>query len=352
MKRIAIQFLVGIVGAAFSFSSAGAVERGGRNAAPGDSPASSLPTVELREASPMEFPGETDCNSPAHWDGETFYLFNSAGAPVRSSGPDLFHLGTPSPAEYDNEVNGGRWIECTWKADDGTLYGWYHNEPHGLCPGTTLTAPRIGAVRSRDNGAHFEDLGIVLEARPNTLRCDAKNGYFAGGNGDFSIMLDKNEEFIYFFFGNYAGDLLEQGVCAARMRYVDRNSPVGKAAKWHAGNWNEPGLGGRLTPIFPAAVEWAREDADAFWGPSIHWNTHLKLYVILLGMAAGGNLCDLQRRSWRPGRMDVAKKDSRQGQLVSAGDRHRSGEAPDGQARRPHRPLLYGRRVALGNLLS
>jgi len=282
MKRILILSLVGMVGTSISSGSSLAVERAGRNAAANDLPDSSLPTVQLREAPPIKFPGKTDCNSPAHWDGETFYLFNSVGAPVRSSGPDLFHLGEPSPSAYDNQVNGGRWIECTWKAEDGTLYGWYHNEPHGLCPGTTLTAPRIGAVRSKDNGASFEDLGIVLEARPDTLRCDAKNGYFAGGNGDFSIMVDKENEFLYFFFGSYAGDVSEQGVCVARMRYADRDSPVGKVRKWHEKNWEEPGIGGRLTPIFPAAIEWAREDADAFWGPSIHWNTHLDLYVTLL----------------------------------------------------------------------
>jgi hypothetical protein len=49
----------------------------------------------LRDAPPLVFPAETDCNSPAHWDGDTFYLFNSAGKPKRSSGPDVFHLGWP-----------------------------------------------------------------------------------------------------------------------------------------------------------------------------------------------------------------------------------------------------------------
>src|SRR6266542_3566495 len=36
--------------------------------------------------------GETDCNSPAHWDGNRLYVFNSAGHPWRSGGTDLFHL--------------------------------------------------------------------------------------------------------------------------------------------------------------------------------------------------------------------------------------------------------------------
>ncbi len=250
--------------------------------APAVLPAAEGPAVVFRDAPPIAFPAETDCNSPVHWDGDTFYLFNSAGKPKRCSGPDLFHLGKPIDCPYDNQVKGGRWIECTWKADDGTLYGWYHHEPAGLVPGTGLTAPKIGAVRSKDNGAHFQDLGIVMEARPGTLRPEAKNGFFVGGHGDFSIMLDPKREYVYFYFGNYAGTVAEQGVGVARMRWADRDAPVGKVWKWHAGQWNEPGVGGRLTPIFPAAIDWVRPDADAFWGPSIHWNTYLQQYVILL----------------------------------------------------------------------
>ncbi len=259
-----------------------------------------VPTVAVREAPRVQFrganspapdrPGDTDCNSPAHWDGDTLYVFNSAGHPWRSSGPDLFHLDQGyRRCEYDNQANGGRWIECTWQAGDGVLYGWYHNEPGGLCPGTRLTAPKIGAARSTDNGATWHDLGIVLEARPNMLRCDTTNYYFAGGHGDFSIMADRRQEYLYFFVSTYVGEASEQGVAVARMRWADREQPAGKVWKWHHGAWNEPGLGGRFTPIFPAAVDWHRADADAFWGPSIHWNTHLRQYVVLLNRAIDAN---------------------------------------------------------------
>ncbi|MBI2949393.1 MAG: DUF4091 domain-containing protein [Verrucomicrobia bacterium] len=246
------------------------------------------PLLQMRGAgsSAPDKPGETDCNSPAHWDGDTLYLFNSAGHPWRSSGPDLLHLTNDyRRCEYDNKVNGGRWIECTWKADDGTFYGWYHNEPGGLCAGTRLTAPKIGAVRSADNGATWRDLGIVLEASPNTLNCGTANYYFAGGNGDFSIMLDPEREWLYFFISTYAGDVSEQGVSVARMSWADRDQPGGKVFKWHDGRWREPGLGGRVTPIFPARIDWHRADADAFWGASAHWNSHLDRYVILLNRA-------------------------------------------------------------------
>jgi hypothetical protein len=243
--------------------------------------------VQLRPAAPLKLPGQVDCNSPAHWDGETLYVFTSAGHPFRSFGRNLFSLGEPQPVRFNNEVNGGRWIESTWRADDGTLYGWYHFEPRDVCPGTTLTAPQIGALRSRDDGATWEDLGIVLKAPDETIDCTAQNGYFAGGHGDFCIVLDERKEWLYFFFGNYGGEVTTQGVCVARMRWQDRDAPVGKVWKWHDGKWEEPGLDGKVTPIFPATVAWQRSDCESFWGPSVHFNTHLKGYVMLLNRAKG-----------------------------------------------------------------
>ena len=246
------------------------------------------PLVQMRGAkSPgPDQPGDTDCNSPAHWDGGQMYLFNSSGHPWRSSGPDLFHLNQEyRQCAYDNQANGGRWIECTTRSAEGVLYGWYHHEPGGLCPGTGLTAPRIGAVRSTNNGARWQDLGTVVEARSNTLHCATTNFYFAGGHGDFSALLDARGEYLYFFVSTYAGALSEQGVAVARMRWSDRDQPVGKVWKWHQAGWSEPGLGGQVTPFLPAKQDWHRPDVDAFWGPSIHWNWYLGQYVILLNRA-------------------------------------------------------------------
>ena len=265
-----------------------------------------LPGVVVREVEPLRFrganspnprePGDVDCNSPAHWDGDTLYLFNSSGHPWRLAGPDLFHLEQDyRRVEYNDTAPGGRWIECTWRAKDGTLYGWYHFEPTGVCanrhpeaPNMQLTAPRIGAVRSRDNGATWENLGVILDA-PGILNCDTKNYYFAGGNGDFSMMLDREERYAYFFISTYVGGTQEQGVAIARMDWRDRDTPAGKVWKWHDGRWNEPGLLGECTPIFPASVNWHEANADAFWGPSIHWNTHLRQYVVLLNRAVDGH---------------------------------------------------------------
>ena len=206
-------------------------------------------------------------------------LFSSCAHPWRTEGHDLFSLGRPRRVAFDNEVNGGRWFEATYKAPNGVLYGWYHMEPYGLPlknrEGRPLTAPRIGAARSEDDGRHWHDLGIVLEAPEGTDRSDTVNHYFAGGNGDFSVIVDRERKWVYFLISAY-GDFAEQGVAIARMRWAHLDDPVGNVWKWRQGKWAEPGLGGHLTPILPARVDWHAEDVDAFWGPSVHYNTYLE----------------------------------------------------------------------------
>jgi hypothetical protein len=245
----------------------------------------------LRPAPYFSFPGggadSTDCNCPAHWDGNTLFLFNSCDGIRRSNGPDLFHMNNVITVPLDTSMeDGGYWIESTWKDADGALYAWYHNEPDGICLESNLTAPRIGAAVSYDNGQTFTNLGIIIETR-DTVNCDAQNGFDAGGNGDFSVLPDSAKQYFYFFFSVYGGDISEQGVAVARMAFGDRKDPVNKVWKWHDNGWNEPGLKGLATPIFPAVKNWANAETDAFWGPSIHWNTHINRYVILLNRAKG-----------------------------------------------------------------
>lgn len=271
----------------------------------GCGPLAGRPGVLVRDAPPLELPGvpprgdpklpggEFDCNNAAHWDGPTMYVFSSTGHPWRAAGSDLFHLARPSRrVAFDNEKawndarQGPRWIEATYKVDGGRLYMWYHNEPPQVCREVgRLTIPRIGAMVSDDDGLTWHDLGIILEAPADSRCCGTANRYFAGGNGDFSVILDRKGEFFYFFTSTYNRNVAEQGVAIARMRYADRDAPVGKVWKWYKGSWGEPGLGGHVTPIFRPMIDWHRPDADVFWGPSVHWNTHLQQYVMLLNRA-------------------------------------------------------------------
>jgi hypothetical protein len=125
------------------------------------------------------------------------------------------------------------------------------------------------------------DMGAVLTSG-DPYSCAAQNGYFAGGVGDFSVVLDRNKRYFYFLFTNYGGPLESQGVAIARMPFLYRYNPAAMVKKYFDGGWTEPGVGGRVTPVFPAKASWQDADTDSFWGPSVHWNTYLGTYVMLL----------------------------------------------------------------------
>jgi hypothetical protein len=235
----------------------------------------------LTRAPRLELPVRPDGNSATFWAGGAFHVFTSTGQPLMiSTSANQFSEWESQPVGVDAMAYVPLWMEAAQRVN-GVLFGWYHHEPGGVCGSLPLTSPKIGAAISYDNGLSFSDLGIVLDsAYPSD--CTANNGFFAGGNGDFSVVPDRQRQYFYFFFTHYAGPQEEQGICAARLAWQDRFQPAGKVWKYFEGGWTEPGLGGRCTPIFPARVEWQRADADSFWGPAVHYNTYLRRYVMLL----------------------------------------------------------------------
>ncbi len=239
--------------------------------------------AELRSAPALALPAATDSNSPAFWQDRELVVYSSTGdGPVFSAGPNKSRLHVSMPVVLGQSIHRPYWIEAVWRdEEDGTVYGWYHHEPAGLCKGSRLTAPEIGALVSHDGGRSFSDLGIILSS-PYPLNCSAQNGYFGGGNGDFTVVLGRAGTYFYFLFSNYGGPLEEQGVAIARLPFARKSSPFGAVEKYYNGSWNEPGTGGFATPVFRVSVAWERANADAFWGPSIHWNTYLEKYVMLL----------------------------------------------------------------------
>ncbi|HEX5141490.1 MAG TPA: hypothetical protein VFX19_11135 [Dehalococcoidia bacterium] len=240
--------------------------------------------AELQEVPLFHFPGLVDSNSPLAWIGDKLVAFNSRAWPTFSYGADLADLSPPESVEmYEQNGDGGRWFEAVWlDPESSILYGWYHREPDDL---SCLTAPVIGAAISYDYGATWLDQGTVLED-PYPLDCDYENGYFSGGNGDFSVIVDTESQYFYFLYSNYGGPLYEQGIGIARSAFADRGQP-GTAYKWDGVGWDQPGIGGVTYAVIPAATSWAGPDVDAFWGPSVHWNTYLQRYVALLNRSSG-----------------------------------------------------------------
>jgi hypothetical protein len=238
--------------------------------------------VYVLPAPAVTMPAPTvDGNSPGVWvDGELRVYTSTGAQPEAMSGPGIAALQMTAQPVVTPGDHYPIWIESLWRDEDGLIYGWYHHEPGGLCGGK-MTAPKIGAVVSSDGGKNFSDLGIVLESG-DAVNCSAENGYFGGGHGDFSVILDRERKHFYFLFGNYGGPWWNQGVAMARMAFEDRGQPQGAVFKYANGTWTEPGIGGAVTPILAPRVGWNFADTDAFWGPAIHWNTAIERYVVLL----------------------------------------------------------------------
>lgn len=234
---------------------------------------------EIRMPSPT-----VDGNSPGVWvDGILQVYTSTGGERIMMAGAGIDSLYMVAGPTVESSAHFPMWIEAIWRDDDGTIYAWYHYEQDKLCGGK-MAAPQIGALLSTDGGKHFTDLGIVLRSGDG-INCNAQNGFFAGGHGDFSVILDREKKYFYFLFTNYAGPAYTQGVAMARMAFEDRAHPEGAVYKYHSGEWNQPGVGGALTPVLPAARAWDYADSDSFWGAAIHWNTAIEKFVVVLNHA-------------------------------------------------------------------
>ena len=268
-------------------------------------PALISPQARLVSAPRIRLTGEVDSNSPGVWDladgmWQFFVVTSYSGQPSIAQGASLTQLGPARAIELDSWPGGGIWMEAIVPDVDGTWYGYYHNEIPAsvVCPGSDKVIPRIGAARSRDQGRTWEQLGVILEAPGSALACDTSNQYFVNGAGDFSAQLDPDSRDVYFFLSQYERATTQQGIAVARLAWANRDTPVGKVMVWRSRFWlpaaREVGQGddaywayGAGVPIFSPTDGWHDEGttADGFWGPSVHWNTHLQMYVMLLSRA-------------------------------------------------------------------
>jgi hypothetical protein len=271
--------------------------------------ATSVPRASLTPASAMTLPGGVDSNSPAIWnleDGERrlFVMTSFDGIPRIASGTALERLGPAADVTFESHPGHGVWMEAIVFDDVETWYGYYHNEwPASRCGRDDRMVSRIGAAKSVDNGRTWHDLGPVIQSPQSATSCQSNNRYIIGGVGDLSVMLDDNKHYLYFFFSQYQQQREAQGVAVARLVWADRDRPAGRLALWRDGIWDAeagrrelqqtiPGsMRRRLEWTYPAATPlvaptyaWHDTDdrVDAFWGPSVHWNTALQQYVMLL----------------------------------------------------------------------
>ncbi len=261
------------------------------------------PSARLVSAPQIQLPGDVDSSNPLMWDWvdgtrQLFVVTSWGGVPIRSSGPSVEQLRKGTPITFTTHPGHGVWMESLLADDGGTWYGYYHHErPADECGRPDRQLPRIGAARSSDQGRTWEDLGIVLDAPDGSAQCGSGNRFVLGGVGDVSALLDANSKDIYLFFSQYSGGVERQGIAVARLAWSDRDAPAGKASVFNDGAWlpvsrNEsPSTEGWSyppgTPLAPAARPFhdGNQAADVFWGASVHWNTYLEQYVMLLNRA-------------------------------------------------------------------
>lgn len=274
--------------------------------------AATSPRATLVSAPPLTLPGAVDSNSPVMWDLENgqrrmFVLMSHSGVPTIASGASVDHLSSAAPITITPHPGYGVWMEAIVSDDVDQWYGFYHNEwPALRCNREDRAVPRIGMAKSGDHGKTWQDLGIILQARRNTSACESDNKFVIGGVGDLSVMLDANKNFLYFFYSQYPEAAASQGVAVARMPWADRDRPWGDLDIWRDGAW-DPDTGRRVvgdalpgasrgrfewtypfaTPLVTPLLPWHDEDnkVDAFWGPSVHWNSAIEQYVMLLNRA-------------------------------------------------------------------
>ena len=269
----------------------------------------SVPRTTLTAASTVYLPGAVDSNSPVMWDLEDgrrtmFVMTSSDGVPRIASGPSVDRMSVASDVAMTPHPGYGVWMEAVVFDDVETWYGFYHNEwPALRCGREDRMVSRIGAARSTDRGRTWQDLGAVIQSPQSATACWSQNRYIIGGVGDLSVMLDEDKQYLYFFYSQYHNQAQAQGVAVARMQWADRDRPAGRLELWREGIW-EPDAGRRefqqtipgsmrrrlewtypaATPLVAPSYAWhdADDRVDAFWGPSVHWNTELEQYVMLL----------------------------------------------------------------------
>ena len=117
-----------------------------------------------------------------------------------------------------------------------------------------------------------------------------------GGVGDVTAALDRDHQDVYLYFSQYGRAGVSQGIAVARIAWADRDAPAGKATIWSDGAWlpatEDPDrdTGWRYpsgTPLVASTRPFhdGSSTNDVFWGPSIHWNTYLEQYVMLMNRA-------------------------------------------------------------------
>ncbi len=197
------------------------------------------------------------------------------------TGATLRVLAPGEPGAYD-----GGYAGATGAVESGgVLYVAYHAEDQegmGTLAGTDGVPgfhASVGLASSADGGRTFRKLGqVVTSHRPKGWRFYA--GQRDSGAGDSWLMRSHDGAWWYLYYTEHSR---EGGrgvqICMARAPASAPPAP-GAFRKLHEGAFDEPGLGGRDTPVLSGLAF----DQGEVFSPHVVYSPALKLYVMVMNL--------------------------------------------------------------------
>ena len=180
------------------------------------------------------------------------------------------------PGKAGDFDNGYAGIGCVWRAPSGELLAFYHAEDHegmkALPNGVPGFYCRVALAVSPDDEATFRKVGPLLSGQ---LAKEAQ-GASDQGVGEPCVLAEPSGKYLYAYYTSHER-VKGRGVqiCMARCPLADaKKSDAWR--KWHAGDFTEPGLGGRDTPV----VTSNRDNADALF-PDVQFVPAWRRFVMV-----------------------------------------------------------------------
>jgi hypothetical protein len=162
----------------------------------------------------------------------------------------------------------------------GHLLGFYHAEDHENLPMMPGGIPGfyccIALAVSKDNGASFHKLGPALtSSRPKV------KGRADQGCGEMCVLADADDHDLLMYYSDHS-HIGNRGVQICLARCPTREAGrTGRWRKYYQGGFDEPGLGGRETPVLSAQAL----GADAIF-PQVTFVRELRRYIMVFTIIA------------------------------------------------------------------
>ena len=177
------------------------------------------------------------------------------------------------PGEFDNGYAG---INAVVRLSTGELLAFYHAEDQEDMASVGNGIPgfycRVALAISADDGSTFRKVGPILSSR---LPKDRK-GTPDQGVGEPWVLVEPTGEYLYAYYTSHErAENRGVQICMARCPRAGALK-VESWRKFHAGAFEEPGLGGRDTPV----VTSGRPDADALF-PQVVFLPAVRQFVML-----------------------------------------------------------------------